>query len=163
MPDRDSSFSPVNDRFKEREDDKSEYLVGVVDRINKHGFGFLRPKEGEGEDVFFHTHEIEGADIRQLRAGDEVKYQKALSQKVKNQYAATKVIPDPEVSRRPFDRTLERNRSGARRRSRSRSRRRRSSSWSRGRRSRSPRHRRSRRDHSRSRSRSRDRRSRYEY
>ena len=47
---------------------------GTIARLNERGFGFI--KADEGEDLFFHRSELEGVEFNNLRAGQEVEFEK---------------------------------------------------------------------------------------
>ena len=71
-------------------------MKATVVRINDRGFGFLNV-EGEEDDIFFHSNDIEGdIDIRQLRVDDEVTVDLEPSRKKSGRYEAKNVVPDDE-------------------------------------------------------------------
>ncbi len=47
---------------------------GKIARLMDRGFGFIKPEEGE--DLFFHRSELEGVEFTNLRAGQEVEFEK---------------------------------------------------------------------------------------
>lgn len=71
-------------------------MKATVVRINDRGFGFLNV-EGEEDDIFFHSNDIEGdIDIRQLRVDDEVTVDLEPSRKKSGRYEAKNVVPDDD-------------------------------------------------------------------
>lgn len=144
-------FSRSESRRSNRSElEEGEQLIdATVERINfDRGFGFLRVSEKDAEEdneeIFFHSNDVQGMDIRKLRVGDKVKCKTGPSKKRADKREARRVIALDEDA--ALDR-LEKGRKPSRRpRSRSRSRRRsRSRSRGRGRgryRSRSPSYRR---------------------
>ena len=46
---------------------------GTVARVMDRGFGFIK-QEG-GEDIFFHSNDLEGVEFNSLQAGQEVEYE----------------------------------------------------------------------------------------
>jgi CspA family cold shock protein len=46
---------------------------GTIKRITDKGFGFIAP-EGSGNDMFFHSSAVEGAQFNDLREGQKVTY-----------------------------------------------------------------------------------------
>ncbi len=62
-------------------------MEGVIKKITDKGYGFISI-EGEDKDLFFHSNELEGVSLEELREGDKVSFEKADSPKGPN---ATKV------------------------------------------------------------------------
>ena len=46
---------------------------GTIKRLTDKGFGFIAP-EGSGNDMFFHSSAVEGAEFNDLREGQKVTY-----------------------------------------------------------------------------------------
>ena len=46
---------------------------GTIKRLTDKGFGFIAPKGG-GNDMFFHSSAVEGAEFNDLREGQKVTY-----------------------------------------------------------------------------------------
>lgn len=46
---------------------------GTIARVMDRGFGFIKT-EG-GEDLFFHSNDLEGVEFNSLQAGQEVEYE----------------------------------------------------------------------------------------
>ena len=47
---------------------------GTIARLMDRGFGFIKTEEGG--DLFFHRSELEGVEFNNLRAGQEVEFEK---------------------------------------------------------------------------------------
>ncbi len=48
---------------------------GTIAKLTDRGFGFIKPEEGE--DVFFHSNELEGVEFNNLSEGQEVEFEKS--------------------------------------------------------------------------------------
>jgi CspA family cold shock protein len=48
---------------------------GTIARLMDRGFGFIKTEEGG--DLFFHRNELEGVEFNNLRAGQEVEFEKS--------------------------------------------------------------------------------------
>lgn len=145
------SRSPQSRRFSRSDSrdsqnaDEEETVDATIERINfDRGFGFLRVADKDAkeddEEIFFHSNDVHGMDIRKLRVGDKVKCKTGPSKKRSSKREARMVMPvdEDEVSRRmekgrrPSKGRGGRSRSRSRRRSRSPRRSRRSPSPRRG-------------------------------
>ncbi len=47
---------------------------GTIIKIMERGFGFIKPEQGE--DLFFHSNDVEGVEFNSLREGQEVEFEK---------------------------------------------------------------------------------------
>ena len=47
---------------------------GTIAKLMDRGFGFIKPEEGE--DLFFHSNELEGVEFNNLSEGQEVEFEK---------------------------------------------------------------------------------------
>ncbi len=61
--------SAEHDRHPQREKLLSE---GIIKRKTDKGFGFIQ--SGNGDDIFFHSSNVEGATFDELREGQRVSY-----------------------------------------------------------------------------------------
>jgi len=115
--------------------EKRELIDATVERINfDRGFGFLRVSdkdaEEENEEIFFHSNDVQGMDIRKLRVGDKVKCKTGPSKKRAHKREARRVIcleedealTRSEKGKRPSGRRRDSRSRSPRRRSRSRGR-----------------------------------------
>ncbi len=55
-------------------------MKGIVKTLNPKGFGFIS-REGEAKDLFFHSSELVGVTLDELRAGDEVTFEVSQGEK----------------------------------------------------------------------------------
>lgn len=55
-------------------------MQGTIKRLNDRGFGFIAPDEG-GEDLFFHSTEVNGVTFNDLREGQKVTFSTMQSDK----------------------------------------------------------------------------------
>ena len=46
---------------------------GTIKKLTDRGFGFIKPEQGE--DIFFHGNDVEGAEFNSLREGQEVEFE----------------------------------------------------------------------------------------
>ncbi len=47
---------------------------GTITKITDRGFGFIKAEQGE--DIFFHSNDVEGVEFNSLREGQEVEFEK---------------------------------------------------------------------------------------
>ena len=47
---------------------------GTIIKIMDRGFGFIKPEQGE--DLFFHSNDVEGVEFNSLSEGQEVEFEK---------------------------------------------------------------------------------------
>ncbi len=71
---------------------------GTIRRLMDRGFGFIKPEQGE--DLFFHSNDVEGVEFNSLSEGQEVEFEKgqgrdgrprAVNVKIAETQAETKV------------------------------------------------------------------------
>ena len=48
---------------------------GTIKKLMDRGFGFIKPEQGE--DLFFHSSDLVGAEFNSLREGQEVEFEKS--------------------------------------------------------------------------------------
>ncbi len=66
-------------------------MQGTIARVvTDKGFGFIK-REGEAKDLFFHSNELQGVTIEELREGDKVTFEVADSPKGPNAVKVSKV------------------------------------------------------------------------
>lgn len=58
-------------------------MEGEIKKLTSKGFGFI-DAEGEEDDLFFHSNELEGVDFDELEEGDKVTFEKGDSPKGPN-------------------------------------------------------------------------------
>lgn len=58
-------------------------MKGIIKKLTERGFGFISI-EGEEDDLFFHSNELEGVEYNELHEGDEVTFEKGQSDKGPN-------------------------------------------------------------------------------
>lgn len=56
---------------------------GTIKRLNERGFGFISI-EGESQDLFFHSSELQGVQFNDLKEGDQVQFEVGQGQKGPN-------------------------------------------------------------------------------
>ncbi|MFC1861468.1 cold-shock protein [Chloroflexota bacterium] len=49
-------------------------LKGTIRRLMDRGYGFIKTEQGE--DLFFHSNDLDGAEFNSLREGQEVEFEK---------------------------------------------------------------------------------------
>ncbi len=47
---------------------------GTIRRLTDRGYGFIKTEQGE--DLFFHSNDVEGVEFNSLREGQEVEFEK---------------------------------------------------------------------------------------
>jgi CspA family cold shock protein len=50
-------------------------ITGTIKKFTDRGFGFIRPDDYDGKDIFIHHTVVEAAGIRALAAGDRVEFE----------------------------------------------------------------------------------------
>ena len=55
-------------------------MNGTIKTLTDRGFGFITP-EGGGDDVFFHSSELQGIEYNELKEGDAVTFEVTESDK----------------------------------------------------------------------------------
>lgn len=55
-------------------------MEGTIKTLTERGFGFIK-KEGEEEDIFFHSNDLVDAQFDDLKVGDKVSFEVASSNK----------------------------------------------------------------------------------
>ena len=55
-------------------------MKGTIKTLTQRGFGFIG-KEGEDDDIFFHSNDLSGVEFDDLEVGDEVEFEVVESQK----------------------------------------------------------------------------------
>ena len=63
---------------------------GTIKRLTDRGFGFIA-REGQDKDLFFHSKELQGVTLEELREGDKVQFEVAEGQKGPNAVNVSKV------------------------------------------------------------------------
>lgn len=58
-------------------------MKGIIKKLTERGFGFISI-EGEEDDLFFHSNELDGVEYDELKEGDEVTFEKGQSDKGPN-------------------------------------------------------------------------------
>lgn len=58
-------------------------MKGTIKKLTDRGFGFISI-EGEEDDLFFHSNELDGVEYNELSEGDEVTFEKGQSDKGPN-------------------------------------------------------------------------------
>lgn len=58
-------------------------MEGTIKKLTQKGFGFISI-EGEEDDLFFHSNELEGVTFEELEEGDKVTFEKGESPKGPN-------------------------------------------------------------------------------
>lgn len=62
----------------------------IASLVTGKGFGFIK-REGEAKDLFFHSKELQGVTIEELREGDKMTFEVADSPKGPNAIKVSKV------------------------------------------------------------------------
>ena len=63
---------------------------GTIARLTDRGFGFIS-QEGEENDLFFHSNELQGVEYNDLREGDKVTFEEGAGPKGPNAPTVTRV------------------------------------------------------------------------
>jgi cold shock protein len=65
-------------------------MEGTIKKLTDKGYGFIAV-EGEEEDLFFHSTELNGVAYNELKEGDRVSFEKSDSPKGENATNVTRV------------------------------------------------------------------------
>lgn len=58
-------------------------MEGTIKKLTDRGFGFISV-DGEDNDIFFHSNELQGVEFDELKEGDKLSFEKADSPKGPN-------------------------------------------------------------------------------
>ncbi len=65
-------------------------MEGVIKNLHENRFGFIAI-EGKPKDLFFHENDLQGVSFDDLRVGDKVSFEEAVSKKGPNAVNVTRI------------------------------------------------------------------------